>query len=287
MKEFQPLVSVIINCFNGETYLREAIDSVITQTYTNWEIIFWDNQSTDSTKEIVHRYNDTRIKYYYAECHTALGEARNLGVEKATGEYINFLDADDVWDKNKLEEQVKLLIPGEVEVVYTPFDIICTNPTRRMLNSYKRLKRKAFSVSEATYNQLLLGNFIIFSRILLNKALYHSVGGIDTTLQQNEDYQLLLKLSLQTKIRRTEVVHTFYRIHSSNASIDCRELSIKENRLIYSQLPNSPELNTAIGINELKYVYVYLKNKHYGIALRHLFKVFDFTIFVKYCKSRL
>lgn len=286
MNSFKPLVSVIINCFNGEDYLSEAIDSVIAQTYTNWEIIFWDNQSTDNTNEIVHRYNDIRIKYYYAEYHTALGEARNLAVEKATGEYVNFLDADDVWDKNKLEEQIKLLLPGEIEVVYTPFDIICANPTRRMLNSYKRLNHKSFDFSEVTYKQLLLGNFIIFSSILLNKTLYHIVGGIDTTLQQNEDYQLLLKLSLQTKIRRTEGVHTYYRIHSGNASIGCRELSIEENRLIYSQLPESPELKDAIRINELKYVYVYLKNRHYGIALRHLFKTFNLRIFIKYFKNR-
>ena len=64
MERKNPLVSVIINCYNGEKYLREAIDSVIAQTYSNWEIIFWDNQSTDSSAEIVKSYNDDRIKYY-------------------------------------------------------------------------------------------------------------------------------------------------------------------------------------------------------------------------------
>ena len=120
----KPLVSIIINCYNGETFLREAIDSVIAQTYENWELVFWDNQSTDSTREIVESYNNPKIKYFYAPDHTPLGEARNLAVEKANGEYINFLDADDVWSPNKLEEQVKLLVPGEVELVYTPFKLL-------------------------------------------------------------------------------------------------------------------------------------------------------------------
>ena len=86
MQNSNPLISVIINCYNGEKYLREAIDSVINQTYQNWEIIFWDNQSTDSSKQIVTSYKDNRIHYFCAPTHTSLGEARNLAVEKANGE---------------------------------------------------------------------------------------------------------------------------------------------------------------------------------------------------------
>ena len=77
----QPLVSILINCYNGEKYIREAIDSVIAQTYANWEIIFWDNQSIDSSASIVKSYNDVRIKYYYAPTHTLLYDARKLARE--------------------------------------------------------------------------------------------------------------------------------------------------------------------------------------------------------------
>ena len=80
------LVSVIINCFNGEKYLREALDSVITQTYKNWEIIFWDNQSTDESAEIFNSYDDVRLRYFLAPKFTKLGQARNLAVANATGE---------------------------------------------------------------------------------------------------------------------------------------------------------------------------------------------------------
>ena len=73
----QPLISIIMNCFNGEKYLKEAIDSIINQTYNNWEIIFWDNLSTDNSATIVSQYNETRIRYYQSEKHTLLGEARD------------------------------------------------------------------------------------------------------------------------------------------------------------------------------------------------------------------
>ena len=99
MSEIQnmPLVSIIINCFNGEQFLRETIESVINQTYPNWEMIFWVNQSTDSSADIVNSYEDPRIRYIYASEHTSLGKARSLAIKEARGEYISFLDSDDMW----------------------------------------------------------------------------------------------------------------------------------------------------------------------------------------------
>ena len=115
----KPLVSVIINCFNGEKYLCEALDSVITQTYKNWEIIFWDNQSTDKSAEIFKSYKDSRLKYYCASSHTAiLYEARNYALKKTNGDFIAFLDVDDWWLPNKLEKQIPLFDDPNVGLVY-------------------------------------------------------------------------------------------------------------------------------------------------------------------------
>ena len=115
----KPLVSVIINCFNGEKYLREALNSVITQTYENWEIIFWDNQSTDKSAEIFKSYKDSRLKYYYAPSHSnILYEARNYALKEANGDFIAFLDVDDWWLSNKLEKQIPLFDDTDVGLVY-------------------------------------------------------------------------------------------------------------------------------------------------------------------------
>ena len=103
-----PLVSIIMNCHNGEKYLNEAICSVLSQTYENWELIFWDNQSTDKSSVIVQKYKDTRIQYFYAETYTRLGEARNHAIKKSQGEFIAFLDCDDLWMSTKLEKQIPL-----------------------------------------------------------------------------------------------------------------------------------------------------------------------------------
>lgn len=115
----QPLVSVIMNCYNGEKYLREAIDSVIAQTYQNWEIIFWDNQSTDSSAKIFNSYNDSRLKYFYAPFHTLLYEARGNALENAQGEFLAFLDVDDVWSTEKLERQIPLFENNNIGLVYS------------------------------------------------------------------------------------------------------------------------------------------------------------------------
>jgi glycosyltransferase involved in cell wall biosynthesis len=104
-----PMVSVIMNCYNGEEFLREALDSVIAQDYKNWEIIFWDNCSTDKSAEILKSYNDSRIRYFRGNKHVLLGEARNYAIEKAGGDFIAFLDVDDVWMPNKLSVQMKIL----------------------------------------------------------------------------------------------------------------------------------------------------------------------------------
>ena len=114
----QSLVSVIMNCFNGEKYLRKALDSALSQTYSNWELIFWDNQSSDQSVEIFRSYDDPRFKYCYAPKHTLLYEARNYAITRSQGEFVAFLDVDDWWDPEKLAKQISLFEDPEVGLVY-------------------------------------------------------------------------------------------------------------------------------------------------------------------------
>jgi len=107
MKEDKPLVSVIMNCYNGEKYLKSAINSVYSQTYTNWEIIFFDNASTDNTAEIANSF-DNKLRYFCNETTVPLGAARNLALKQSVGEFIAFLDVDDFWLPDKLTKQLPL-----------------------------------------------------------------------------------------------------------------------------------------------------------------------------------
>ena len=103
-----PLVSIIMNCYNGEKYLRDAIDSVYKQTYDNWEIILIDNSSIDNTGRIAKSYNK-KLKYYRNSKTVDLGIARNMALNKCSGVYIAILDYDDIWLSEKLEKQVKFM----------------------------------------------------------------------------------------------------------------------------------------------------------------------------------
>ena len=100
-------VSVIINCLNGEKFLKQAIYSVLKQDYQNLEIIFWDNNSTDnSIKQLKELKTNRRIKLYESSKTIKLYNARNFAIKKATGKYIAFLDVDDTWERGKISSQV-------------------------------------------------------------------------------------------------------------------------------------------------------------------------------------
>ena len=107
-ENYKPLVSIIMSCFNGEKYLSKALESIIDQEYQNWELIFWDNQSNDNSSIIFKKYDDERFKYFYAESHTYVSEARTKAIKNANGEILAFLDVDDWWEKNKLSNQIEL-----------------------------------------------------------------------------------------------------------------------------------------------------------------------------------
>lgn len=104
-----PRVSVVMNCYNGERYLREAIDSVYAQDFTDWEIIFWDNGSKDASGSIARSYDDGRLRYFRAATTTTLGAARALAMAEARGEWVGFLDVDDFWFPNRLSRQLREL----------------------------------------------------------------------------------------------------------------------------------------------------------------------------------
>ena len=121
MKE-KMLVSVIMNCHNGEVFLKESLNSLISQTYKNWELIFWDNNSTDKSETILKQYKDQRIKYFKSDSYSKLYRARNLAVSKANGEFITFLDTDDLWNKEKLEKQIEICKRNkDVKFIYSNF----------------------------------------------------------------------------------------------------------------------------------------------------------------------
>lgn len=225
--EQQPLVSVVINCYNGEEYLRETIDSVITQTYSNWEIIFWDNQSTDSTAEIVKSYKDDRIRYFYAPIHTPLGEARNLALEKIKGEFVGFLDADDKWAEVFLEEGVNCFVNNpRIKAYYANFYAVY--PAYRSLS----IRNKKSGIR--TIRDIVQSYDIGMSVCLVSSSIVQQYNiRIDNRYQLIEDFDFFAKVALYTDYYYDDRSMMYYRMHES-ASRKQRLLWNAEFKLIYN-----------------------------------------------------
>ncbi len=117
----RPETSIIMNCHNGEKFLKKAIDSILAQSYKKWELIFWDNRSTDKSKKIFKSFEDKRLRYFYTHKKVSLYESRNAACKKAKGDFIAFLDVDDIWFPNKLKLQVKKFRDKSVGLVYGKF----------------------------------------------------------------------------------------------------------------------------------------------------------------------
>jgi len=285
----KPLVSVIINCYNGEKYLRESIDSVIVQTYENWELVLWDNQSTDSTREIVESYKNPKIHYYYASEHTPLGEARNLAVEKANGEYINFLDADDVWMPEKLEKQIALVEPGKVETIITGYDIIADEQAKKLALYAAFMYNKDRKIKPVlSYDDFLInGPIVVFSSVLFNKKIYLEVGGINPNFEQNEDYDIILKSSTKANVGYAEGTLTKYRIHGNNNSTVNGVLGYLENREIFKTMPPSKALSRAMEINETRIAaYKFSESKSIGLLFRDIIFKGRLGLFLSLCVNK-
>jgi glycosyltransferase involved in cell wall biosynthesis len=258
------LVSIIINCYNSEAYIKKAIESVISQTYNNWEIILWDNHSKDKTRKIVLDFKDDRIKYFSAPTFTTLSLARKNAIQKAKGTYLAFLDSDDYWDPNKLSLQIaEFKKNNEVGIVHTNFNLVTENDDVKVKiqeNYYSTIKQVEYS-NRKIYKKLLYSNFIIFSSLMIRKNIYDQIGGINENFNQNEDYELLLKASLITNSTNISQILTHYRIHSNNQSHGNIELSYLENQVIYKNLQEKWFSFFAYHRNQFRF-HIFLNKSH-------------------------
>lgn len=121
------LVSIIMPSYNTAGFIRESIDSVLSQTYTNWELIIVDDCSTDNTDEVVAEYSDERIRYLKNEKNSGAAVSRNYALREARGKWIAFLDSDDLWSSDKLEKQIDFMEKNGYSFSYTEYSLIDEN----------------------------------------------------------------------------------------------------------------------------------------------------------------
>ena len=205
------LVSIITPSYNVEAFVARTINSVLLQTYSNWELLIVDDCSKDSSATIINDYvkKDKRIKYFKTE--KASGspvKPRNIAIEKAIGKYIAFLDSDDIWLPTKLEEQLKLFDDDKVAVVYSNYEKINEKGDR----SDRIIKAPA----EVDYHNLLKSNVIgnltgIYDTEKVGKVYCQNI--------HHEDYILWLSILKKGFIAKsTNTVTALYRVRNNSVS---------------------------------------------------------------------
>lgn len=217
-------VSILMNCYNGERHLREAIDSVIAQTYTDWELIFWDNQSSDGSADIVRSYDDERIKYIYSPRHTPLGEARNLALVECAGKYVAFLDTDDVFTPNKLELQTSIMenMPNYA-LCYGDYEKIDYNSKSLLIFKTKHESGFIFDKLLSWYDMGMM-TVMIRSHVLKDiKKPY-----FDEALSFSPDFDLFLRIAAKHNAVVLKEVIAKYRVSQNSLTQKTRPRHSKE-----------------------------------------------------------
>tara|TARA_Y200000002_G_scaffold335052_1_gene302397 strand:- start:856 stop:1659 length:804 start_codon:yes stop_codon:yes gene_type:complete len=216
----KPLVSIIINCHNGEKYLNESLNSVFNQTYKNFEVIFFNNYSNDNSEKILKKFSDKRIKYFKSKKLYNLYNARNLAINKAKGKYITFIDVDDIWNKNKLEKQIDFLNKNkQFKIVYSNYSSLKKNKKNLI---YKK-NLPSGNITQQLLSEYCIGILtIMMCRDIFTKNRFNNKYNIIG------DFDLFVKLSKLYKIGSIQKPLALYRIHEENLSKKKNYLYIME-----------------------------------------------------------
>ena len=190
----EPLVSIVVNCYNGEKYLKNCFSSILNQTYKNWELIFWDNASEDNSKNIFLSYDDSRFKYFSSKTNVNLGQAREWAINKCEGEYIAFLDVDDEWIPEKTEIQLREMLKDNYVLSYG--GIICIDYETKKTKVRNPKYKSGYLFSENMFQfDINMPTSMIKRSSLLKKKI-----NFDKKIKASEEYCLYMQLIYKEKV---------------------------------------------------------------------------------------
>jgi glycosyltransferase involved in cell wall biosynthesis len=266
------VVSVVINCYNGEKYLKQAIDSVLNQSFSDFELIFWDNQSTDNSASIVLSYDDNRIKYFFSDSHDILGMARNKAIEKSLGEFITFLDCDDYWLPNKLKSQIEIMNSGDYVLSYAGV-LIVDNNMNEIVNLYPA------HLNGYRFNDLL-GNFDInmATPIIRRQSLLDYGLNFDSQIYASEEVNLFLKLAYYGNISSSSETLAVIRSGYNGLTQKSLKFWYKDLETTIKQLlsiDNEIPIKFPDGYNKINAKMNYYKSRYYLNSKQYINTIFS------------
>ncbi len=230
-----PLISVVIPVYNGEKTIKLTIESVLKQTCSDWELIVVNDGSTDSTLDLVQAIQDERIKIFTYP-NSGPNPTRNRGFSHACGQYISFLDADDLWSPDKLEKQLQAIeSSSSAKVAYSWTNWVNEKGELIRRGSYKTANGDVFA-------KLLLIDFIESgSNPLISKQAFAEVGGFDETLPAAQDWDMWLRLAAKNHFVCVEFPQIFYRVSPGSWSSNVERMEAASLRVIERSLAEAPK----------------------------------------------
>jgi glycosyltransferase involved in cell wall biosynthesis len=211
------LFSVVIPTYNHAELLKIALTSVVNQSYKNWEAIIVDNNSTDDSIEIINSFNDKRIKIISIHNNGVIAASRNLGIKESKGDWIAFLDSDDIWYQDKLRDinkNIKAL--KNIDVICNDEKIVFENSYKNKIQRYGPLSKNAYKHMLVYGNKLSTSATVVKRNFIVKNSIYFNQSNDFVTV---EDYDFWLNLALSgANFKFLHQVHGEYFIHNSNNS---------------------------------------------------------------------
>ena len=258
------LVSVIIPTYNSARYLAEAVDSVLAQTFSDFEVLVIDDGSTDETEELMRRYAG-RVRCFRQQ-NSGVAEARNRGIRESRGKFVSFLDADDTWLPDKLARQIEALKnrPDD-RFCYSAFTVVDSQLNPIFVN---RSKRRASALEDL----LLRGNAVgSICTVLCERELFNKVGGFDPDLSQCADWDMWVRIAVQTEFLYIDEPLATYRRHGDMMSgnpalLESDSIQVLEKGFAIPNLPQSLRAHrrTAFARNYMVLAGTYFRARRYS-----------------------
>ena len=246
-ERFHPLVSIVIPVYNGSNYMREAIDSALSQTYDNIEVIVVNDGSTDDTEAIALSYGD-RIRYYAKE-NGGVASALNLAIREAKGEYISWLSHDDIYYPDKVKKQIYVLsgLANKKTIIYSNWEYI---DTKSVSFAVEKLHEKHGKPQLGMSLYPLLNGIINGCSLLISRSIYLELGLFKTQLRTTQDYDLFFDILRKYPIRHIENILLKTRDHCEQGSKSLASIHVPESDTLWNRIIESLTEGEIAGLSD-------------------------------------
>ena len=265
-KKSSPLVSIIMNCHNGEKYLKQSIKSIIDQKYKNWELIFFDNSSLDKSLSIAKSFHNKKIKIFKSKKYLKLYDARNFAVKAAKGKFISFLDVDDLWHPLKLHLQVKYVVENKKKFVFSNYLLL--KGKKKNISGYLKFFKQGYVTQSLLDNYWLGIVTVLMSRSLFKKRKFNP------NYEIIGDFDFFINISIKNFFGYIDQPLAYYRVHKNNFSQRKIDLWADELKIWLDENQDILQKKGFKLFNQKKYLY--------KLRFKKIFKNLNEKLFTKY-----